>query len=1268
MSEPHVVESLEFAVGFVDEDDAFEAQSRLGDFLRRSAQGVIGSVFDEFDRADQLTSFESLEIDLGCVAGTDLEDQWARRLRERLRELLWHEIAAAPGAAGGNRQTIRKQEVRLDRLMQFLSDGHASWRSTDTDMRELARTVLAADAPQLLDRLRAGASPQRALTRLLSHLNDRDVGAVLALLSPIQARDIGALLDRYFARGRLRGLPTAKRAALRRRLLIAISEPLLLDAASASSLTKAMDALVDTFDHALGETDPRGIHPKPFGPGKRNGESGRRRAVADKATRSPAYEQWLWARLRARFQRALESGEQFAVAAVWREFLQVPPSVLRAHLLQKGALPEVRRSMVRCFADTMLLELVGLFVPTDRGFIETAVRHVDETAQSAPVQPAPPAGLKAGLWEFTLAHLLVDRGSAFNRRSYLGAMLQMVALRESIDFAALLRAMTAALHATGVATGLPRELLQVLMELETEQQQSRELIASLADSRPAAAAGRTRRASRPTDGSVITAFRARFSAALEARELARFGPAWRQVRRHDAEWTEQELRRQGQAESLRRHLALALPEPVLVEVAELLAPGEGVFLASAIQVVAPLVPAMFSAPREALAVRRELWEFTLTYLMVERGSAYNKRSYMDSLLRQMAAREAVDYRDILDAVRLALDQVTQPGPLQRQMRALVAELLAAAGRGEADSPDAGRDAAGSDAQGDALRAAFQSALADASGKSWLSLLQGSARHRDADLLANFLRIGQAPAARERLIATLPEAVRPTLLALLVPQESRFIAAAIADTAAACAYRNGTAVERPAIASHLWEFTLTFVLTEQGGGFNRRSYAAYLLQKLASRHGLQYRALLRDITVVLQATAMPAASPAQGSLLQILLELARIELPAATIEPVRAPEPAAAAADVYQAAATMRSLLSAAGEWSPDAVARLREVAEVILAAGSVPLTTLTETMLCDRGCAQRFIDALPDHLLSAWLYRLRPADHYAMQRSVWHIAQACLLSAAAPGKERLRRLQWQFLFRYLFEPGGQFSVADFARRFAAFLAEQLRVLEPVQWQHALLAAVDAPADGRDRELVRAIREAAVAPQAAAHPPAVRASETPAEASRKGDIDLREPIYVGNAGLVMLAPYLPRLFEMRGLIADDKIADAAAHQRAILLTHYAVFASAAPDEAELVLNKILSGATPSFPFDFATRLDEADRNCVEGLLQSVIGHWSALGSTSVAGLREAFLQREGRLLRADDGWELHVAERGIDALLDRLPWGFSTIKYSWMEGMLHVTWR
>ena len=165
----------------------------------------------------------------------------------------------------------------------------------------------------------------------------------------------------------------------------------------------------------------------------------------------------------------------------------------------------------------------------------------------------------------------------------------------------------------------------------------------------------------------------------------------------------------------------------------------------------------------------------------------------------------------------------------------------------------------------------------------------------------------------------------------------------------------------------------------------------------------------------------------------------------------------------------------------------------------------------------------------------------------------------------------------------------------------------------------------------------------------------------------EALFINNAGIVIAAPYLPRLFSMLGLAGEKAFVDAAAAERGVLLMQYAVTGERQAPEPLLLLNKILCGLPLEWPVGRDFEPSPAERDAVDGLLRAIIGHWTALGQTSVAGLRQTFLQREGRLEHSDDTWQLQVQPQTFDVLMDRLPWGFSIIKYPWMREVLHVQW-
>jgi hypothetical protein len=169
-------------------------------------------------------------------------------------------------------------------------------------------------------------------------------------------------------------------------------------------------------------------------------------------------------------------------------------------------------------------------------------------------------------------------------------------------------------------------------------------------------------------------------------------------------------------------------------------------------------------------------------------------------------------------------------------------------------------------------------------------------------------------------------------------------------------------------------------------------------------------------------------------------------------------------------------------------------------------------------------------------------------------------------------------------------------------------------------------------------------------------------------DPAEALFVGNAGLVLLAPYLERLFEMCGCTRGKAFVDTAAAERAALLLEMVATGSARAPEPRLPLNKLLAGLPLAAPLPLEVAATPADEQAVDGLLRAVIAHWKALGHTSPGGLRQTFLQREGRLERGDEAWHLHVPQQTFDMLLDRLPWGYTPVRLPRMPEVLHVHWR
>lgn len=193
------------------------------------------------------------------------------------------------------------------------------------------------------------------------------------------------------------------------------------------------------------------------------------------------------------------------------------------------------------------------------------------------------------------------------------------------------------------------------------------------------------------------------------------------------------------------------------------------------------------------------------------------------------------------------------------------------------------------------------------------------------------------------------------------------------------------------------------------------------------------------------------------------------------------------------------------------------------------------------------------------------------------------------------------------------------------------------------------------------------PEAEKEESALDEEEIPEEPESEA-ADIKKVQFIDNAGMVLLAPFLPRLFTMMELTENGKFKDRDSQVKAIFLTQYAVFGNGEFPEYALQLNKLLTNFKTGIPIPRKSVLTDEDKTTVDGMLEGVLQNWGRLANTTVSGLREGFLRREGSLEEQEDTFLLTVESKAYDMLLDHVPWNFRTIKFSWMQKALQVKWR
>ena len=161
--------------------------------------------------------------------------------------------------------------------------------------------------------------------------------------------------------------------------------------------------------------------------------------------------------------------------------------------------------------------------------------------------------------------------------------------------------------------------------------------------------------------------------------------------------------------------------------------------------------------------------------------------------------------------------------------------------------------------------------------------------------------------------------------------------------------------------------------------------------------------------------------------------------------------------------------------------------------------------------------------------------------------------------------------------------------------------------------------------------------------------------------------VQNAGQVLFHPFIRLLFQnlgwsdAQGLLKDENKVSA------VQALHYANTAEDTYFEPDLLLEKFLCRIPFHQTIPSAGLLNPQIKREITLMVKEVIKNWPELKNTSPVGLREAFIQRSGKLTKNENGYKLIVERKVQDVLLEKLNWNISIIKMPWQKELLFVEW-
>ena len=165
--------------------------------------------------------------------------------------------------------------------------------------------------------------------------------------------------------------------------------------------------------------------------------------------------------------------------------------------------------------------------------------------------------------------------------------------------------------------------------------------------------------------------------------------------------------------------------------------------------------------------------------------------------------------------------------------------------------------------------------------------------------------------------------------------------------------------------------------------------------------------------------------------------------------------------------------------------------------------------------------------------------------------------------------------------------------------------------------------------------------------------------------MEDELYINNAGLILLHPYLPRFFETCGVLDDNN--NIINKDLAVHLLHYLATKQEQQFENNMLFEKVLCGVPIEQPVQRTIPISDQLKANAEELLVAVLENWGALKNASPDLLRGEFLQRAGKISFKEANPKITVERKVFDILLDKLPWNIGISRLPWLDHLLFTDW-
>lgn len=553
-----------------------------------------------------------------------------------------------------------------------------------------------------------------------------------------------------------------------------------------------------------------------------------------------------------RFTQLLAQHNLAPLRADWEKLLhQFSPQLIKA-LYQRHSDNRLPWILVRDLMEAERLQLLAALTPQEYPFLR-AILHMPEwwsvkrRTEATPLlqteQVLPPSQIHQQLWLFTLQYLLIVRGSAFNRQSYMSGLVVQMARSQNQKAEVLLASLISTLNSTTIDSVLRGQLLDLLHTIAP-------IIATSSLKTPESDKTQVPNVAVHA-GEPLANINELLLALCSGQEyqLLRYWPPLSPSFVSLLRWC-------GQLDYVRRHWTECYSDKTLLSLADALEP-----LATPLLRRLMAEPHLF-APQGSASTERTtvvmLWQFTFAFLIVESDRAFTPPRFLRYVIQRLASWRNMTFTDQLlalqDNVLNSGDRSLADSTFSHLLATFISGKLLRKSTQHAEPSVSRYPLALSSSLISGLSLtqladieALVTTLERANQTQWNRQIQRWQRDYGQRLAQLILSIGLSVSTLKRWVAHFDDAALFTLTAIVNAPATEAVRTIIHESQTL-----GTAISHasnPLNASNtrnaLWELSLHYVISRRGSEFNQYQYLLNITEQLAARYQVKVEVLIHE---------------------------------------------------------------------------------------------------------------------------------------------------------------------------------------------------------------------------------------------------------------------------------------------------------------------------------------------------------------------------------------------------------------------------------------